>query len=298
MLTTLWVMSVASVLAAAAALSGRLAVNAARNRITIERGEWEARGCMARARAAIDEDLASASSVDEAAIRWTSIDRDLRPFVDSAASTCSVFLDPAGARLDVNGATRESLARLFSALDLGERAESLADAVADWRDSDDVARPLGAERDWYLDNGRQPPPDTAFADIRELRLVRGFEADSLVVSDLSTDAGRISLANASIEVLMSIPGITRETAMAIVAAREQHGGLLDLASIGSSVPEFAAESLRDRFPDAVRASTSTPDAWIVTAAVERGLPQVSVGIRIRLVRVGSRTMVARVWSSE
>ena len=298
MLTTLWVMSVVAIVAAAAAISGRLAVNAARNRVTTERAEWEARGCMARIRAAIDEDLAGASNLDEAASRWTSVDRDLREVVDSAAPSCIVRVEAAGTRLDVNGATPESLARLFVALGFGERAESLADAIADWRDSDDVALLHGAEREWYVANGRRPPSNSAIADIRELRLVRGFETDTGSATELTADAGRVSLANAPVEVLRAVPGISHEAALAIIAYRESHAGLVDLASIAASLPDFAADSLNARYPDAVRMSTSTPDAWLVATTVKRGLPSVAASVRVRLVRAGYRTIVGRVWSAE
>lgn len=52
----------------------------------------------------------------------------------------------------------------------------LADTLADWTDADDLARPGGAERDWYL--GRPVPvlPRNAPArTVGELALVRGFD---------------------------------------------------------------------------------------------------------------------------
>lgn len=298
MLTTLWVMSIVSVLAAAAALSGRVTVNAARNRIAVERAEWTARGCMARVRAAIDEDVGGAPSLEDAAIRWTRVDRDIQSVIDSAAPGCSVGIEAVGARLDVNDATTESLARLFGEIGFPERADSLADAIADWRDSDDVARPYGAERDWYVAHGRRAPSDTALADIRELTQVRGFESDSEAAMLLSTDAGRVSLANASADVLVAVPGITREAASAIIEYRERHDALIDLASIASTLPEFAAESLNARYPDAARMSTPTPDAWLVTTSVQLGLPRLTASVRIRLERSGYRTLVSRVWGAE
>src|SRR6266446_986405 len=56
----------------------------------------------------------------------------------------------------------------------------LADALADWTDADDVPRPRGVERDWYL---AQTPPrvprNAPFASVGELALVRGIDAAAL-----------------------------------------------------------------------------------------------------------------------
>src|SRR5207244_4255056 len=55
-----------------------------------------------------------------------------------------------------------------------------ADALARSTDADDVPRPRGAERDWYL---AQTPPrvprNAPFASVGELALVRGIDAAAL-----------------------------------------------------------------------------------------------------------------------
>src|SRR5579885_3586497 len=92
MITTLWVMTVAGVMAAAAALSGRLTVETTRNRVLLERSFWLASGCAARAQASIDEELARATSFESAADTWRVLGRLLASRLTSADSQCVVTL--------------------------------------------------------------------------------------------------------------------------------------------------------------------------------------------------------------
>src|SRR4029078_2268776 len=57
----LWVLTVASVLGAGAALQGRDAYSAARNRLNAQRAYWIAEGCAAEALASADRILASST---------------------------------------------------------------------------------------------------------------------------------------------------------------------------------------------------------------------------------------------
>jgi len=79
-------------------------------------------------------------------------------------------------RLDVNRFPW-ALPRLLELLDLDPR---LAEAIADWMDPDDAARPGGAERDWYL--GLVPPylpRNGSLSTVGELGLVRGLDPAAL-----------------------------------------------------------------------------------------------------------------------
>ena len=49
-------------------------------------------------------------------------------------------------------------------------------AVLDWRDPDNVPRPHGAEEAWYVGQGRAPPRNGPFADVRELLLAAPVDA--------------------------------------------------------------------------------------------------------------------------
>jgi type II secretory pathway component PulK len=76
--------------------------------------------------------------------------------------------------IDLNAASPEVLARLFQALgENRERAAALADAVADWRDEDDLVRPHGGERNIYAEVGMAPPGNRPFETEGELGAVIG-----------------------------------------------------------------------------------------------------------------------------
>lgn len=79
---------------------------------------------------------------------------------------------------------RDTGARQFIALARGvgiapQRAGELADALADWIDSDQAAGPLGAEDSHYL-RLRKPyrTSGTLLAEVSELRAIRGFDETS------------------------------------------------------------------------------------------------------------------------
>jgi type II secretory pathway component PulK len=293
MITILWVMTIAGAMATAAALAGRNTVNATRNRVQLERAFWVAFGCAARLQAAIDDRLAEATSYEHAGDIWRGLDRAVLPLALLDPDQCSASLEAAGTRLDVNTASDEVIANLLNAIDYGGNAASLIDALADWRDSDSVARPFGAERDWYVAAQRHPPRDGPLADIRELARVRGFESLAPFDSLLTVDSGRISLATAPVTVLMSVPGFTRETAETIVAMRNAGTPLHDVISILGGLSRTSADALLARYADVVRLTTPNPDAWLLTVHAEVGLPRSIVTLTRRLVRSGRRAVVVQ-----
>jgi general secretion pathway protein K len=294
MLTTLWVMSIASVVAMAAALVGRHAVSEGSARVELERARWIALGCERRAQAAIDAQLRDARTFEEGALIWRTLSR--RIVASSFVQGCDLYLEAAGTRLDVNGASREMIANLLTAIGHSDRAAEMADALDDWRDADDDALPLGAERDWYESAGRAWPRNGALADVAELLRVRGFENVGGLDSVLAIESGRVSLATAPVPVLMAIPGITRETAEQIVAMQDDGTPLNDLLSVTGMISQSSASALAERYPDAVRATTPDPDAWLIRVRVSRGQPAVSVRLEWRVIRTGSRCLVARTHS--
>ncbi|HEV8446138.1 MAG TPA: hypothetical protein VGQ44_04940 [Gemmatimonadaceae bacterium] len=284
MITMLWVMSVAAVVTAGGALVGRLAVHASRNRTELERAYWTANGCASRARATIDALLGD--DRDAAAV-WQTLDRRL-PRVLTLEHPCSLQLEAAGTRLDANTASDEMISRLLAGLGAPEtRSREMVDALADWRDSDEVARRAGAERSWYLAQQREPPRNGPLADVRELARIRGFERLADFDTVLGTDGGRVSLATAPVTVLMSVPGVTRETAEAIARLREQGEPIGDLLGVVGLVSRSSADSLLARYADAAHVSTPTPDAWILTVRASSGSPPNASSLRLSLTRDGN-----------
>jgi type II secretory pathway component PulK len=154
-----------------------------------------------------------------------------------------VTIEDEARRLDANGPPAE-LARLLAAVGLDAR---LAAAVADWTDTDDVARPDGAERDWYA---RLPTPrlprNAPLRSVSELSLVRGFEAAALTrLQPLVATAGEqgVNPNTASREVLLALSGDTAavERVLALRATRP-----LRVADFDTLLPGVPATRLVER----------------------------------------------------
>jgi type II secretory pathway component PulK len=290
LLTTLWIITVAAVIALGAALIGRHAVLAGAARVELERARWQALGCERRVAAAIDFALDSAPTTADEQIVWRILPRTV--LGSPLLAGCDVSLEAAGTRLDVNHASEEMLTRLFDAIGLDAEALPLADALEDWIDPDDDRRPFGAEREWYESAGRLVPRNDSLADIRELSRVRGFDTIGAVDSLATTSPGRVSLATAPVSVLMAVPGITRETAEVIVAMQRAGTPIDALRSIVGSISQESASELAARYADAERLTTPDPDAWLVRVQVARGQPAVAVRLEWRVIRAGRSCIVA------
>jgi len=289
MITMLWVLSVASIMTVVAALAGRNSFNAARNRVQLERAFWAASGCAERARESIDAALESAGSFEDAAQVWRMLDRRTS---SPDHSDCDVLLEAAGTRLDLNSASEEMVDRFLVGLAYADTtAHAMSEALADWRDTDSVARPDGAEADWYTQHSRELPRNGPIADVRELMRVRGFENTHAIQALLTTDAGRVSLATAPPAVLLAVPGITQETADVLASLHEAGHPVLDLLSVVSLISQSSAELLVARYPDAIRVTTTDPDAWTIIVRARQGFPRSEVTLRWRVVRNGKRGIV-------
>ena len=203
-------------------------------------------------------------------------------------ANCDVELEAAGTRLDLNNASEEMVINLLSAIGLGDQAPAMADALMDWRDADDEPLPSGAESPWYQNAGRALPRNGPLADVAELRRVRGFETVRGLDSVVAVEPGRVSLATAPVSVLLAVPGITRETAEKIVELSNIGTPINDLISVVGLVSRSSADSLSERFPDASRATTPDPDAWVITVRAKKGSPAATVVLRWRIIRTGRR----------
>jgi type II secretory pathway component PulK len=173
------------------------------------------------------------------------------------------------------------------------RADSMTDALLDWRDGDDTPRPLGAERTWYAESGKPAPRNGPLASAREIALVRGFGVDPTLDTLLGVEPGPIVLAKAPLAVIAGLPGLG-EDALARIAERRARGfAAVELLAIA---PELSPESravLTARYAELVRHTSLEPDAWIVTASGRYERSPVSVMIEVKLVRAGMRAAVIR-----
>ena len=295
LLAVLWVMMGVVTLGLATSLVARRAVAGAHNRVQLRRAAWMAEECVERARAAIDEVLtAQANSASERGGGWSRLDAAVATSPLLRTSKCDVSLRPLGSAVDIGSADAEMLSQLLAGLAMPvRRADSLVDALLDWRDRDDVARPLGAERDWYQAHGRLPPRNAPLADIRELARVRGFEALQGLDSVLTLEPGRIALNHAPLTVVAALPGFTPEAVARMVEHRVRSAPVTDLLAFAGQLSPSARQALLARYADLVRFTTIEPDGWILTARAKSGAPAVTAVLEVRLVRAGNRAAIVR-----
>jgi general secretion pathway protein K len=293
LLAALWVTVGLSAMALGGLLVARGVIAEAQNRIALMRGRWRAEDCLERARAVIDDALRAGHAIPRpVAGGWEALDRVVAASPAITDAACDVTLAPAGIAVDVNAADGEQLVAVLRAAGVGEpRADSMVDALLDWRDADDIARPMGAERDWYRAAGLFPPRNGPFADLSELRRVRGFDTttlpDSVLTAVFTVEAGRIVWSRAPLAVLASLPGVGEE-ALARVAERRARGvSVASAADLNGSLSPAAQHAFTARYTDVQRLTTDRPDAWLLTAQ--------SGGFRIevRLAPAGARAAIVR-----
>jgi general secretion pathway protein K len=100
----------------------------------------------------------------------------------------------------------------FAILGVGsDETARLVDAIADWKDEDDLRRLNGAERDDYRRAGLPwVPRNGPFEAVEELRLVVGMTpalyARALPLVTIYSQNARVNPATASAEVLQALPG--------------------------------------------------------------------------------------------
>lgn len=294
LISVLWILVGVSALAMAGSLAGREAVASARNRADLADAAWRAEGCLERARAAMSQALKTARNEAPGSGTWDRMDRTVAESTLLAGSGCDVEMIAPGAALDVNATPEDAIHRALAAHGVpAARADSLVDALADWRDADSVPRPRGAEAAWYRAHERRAPRDGPLADARELALVRGFDAVPGIETLLSTEPGRVPLGHAPAAVLASLPGFTPEAVARVVDMRARGAAVTDLSAFPGQLSPGAREVLLRRFTEFVGAAATEPEAWIVRARIGVGTPPAVSVVEVRLVRAGERAAVVR-----
>jgi general secretion pathway protein K len=205
--------------------------------------------------------------------------------------------DPTGA-LHLNRAGEDELRRLLVALrvDAGH-ADRLAQAIMDWRDSDDLHRARGAEREDYVRLGAPVLPRNApFARLAELRHVAGmtpevYERVRPYLTLLGT--GLVNLNAAERPVLLALPGMTEQAAAAVVRRRASGRPVRSLEDLALELPSRGREAfqanllrLQPRVAFETRELVVASDGWVVGSPIR-------VRARALLARAGSTAFL--VW---
>lgn len=295
LLAVLWIILAAASLGMTIVFASRESVAAARNRGSATRAMWHAHDCLERTRAAIAAALEGAGAqASQRESPWVALDTVVARSAPVAAMPCDVELRPTGRSIDVNTADDQMIRVSLRAAGIASaRADSMTDALLDWRDADDVPRPLGAERVWYVESRRLTPRNGALASDRELALVRGFGVDPMLDTLLGVESGRIFLARAPLAVIAGLPGMGEEALARIAERRVRGSEAVDLLALAAELSPEARAWLVARYAELTRLTSPEPDAWIATSSGrDRGSPVTAV-IEARLVRAGTRAAVLR-----
>src|SRR4029077_8905250 len=96
-----------------------------------------------------------------------------------ANSTVHISVQDEASKIDLNQAPEALLAVLFESVGIDpDKAQSLADAIADFRDADNLTRPRGAEEAEYRSAGlARGPKNAPFQMTEELQQVLGMTAE-------------------------------------------------------------------------------------------------------------------------
>ncbi len=137
-------------------------------------------------------------------------------------------------KININLASRDLIRGLLIGQGLASgRADSISDAIIDWRDHDDTPMLNGAEDDYY--NSLDPPyscKDSNFDSIEELLLVRGIDRELLFGSGSKGASpglyehltvygrGKININTADSLVLRALPGVDEQSSAFITRKRE------------------------------------------------------------------------------
>jgi general secretion pathway protein K len=228
-------------------------------RASAEAGVEHARAVL---HAAVSRAITRSGSLTHNADPWRDLARFMADTIDMDEQRYAVQLRDVGATLNVNTASEEELRRLFVALriDAGQ-ADRLAQAIADWRDVDDLHRARGAEVDAYLKASAPVLPANAlFRDERELRWILGMSTEvyGRIVPVLTTvGSGRVNLRTAGRPVLLSLPGMTEEAVEVVVRLRREPWRPLDPGSIHGLLSASGRAAMLSHLPALVARTVST-----------------------------------------
>ena len=160
-----------------------------------------------------------------------------------------VELHDAGVQLPLNAASEDQLRTLLLSLGIdARRADRLAQAIADWRDGDQLRRLNGAEQLDYLREGRAMLPDDGpFAVVGAIRFVVGMN-DSLyrlVAPQLTVfGSGRVDVNAAARPVLLTLAGMSEEAVSRILQDRKRGRRVTDLNRFAEQLSPAARQRLR------------------------------------------------------
>lgn len=214
-LLVLWALVLLGTLALGFSLSMRTEAQAVRNGVDDARAYFQARTGVARAAV-----LLATLSVDDV----------MRMKIAGGEGDASyeVRVESESGKVDINFVSEEVLLEILRKGGLpDEEAESVRDAILDWKDPDDTPRPRGAEAPDYA-RLQEPlrPRNGKILAVEELRYVKGvttgfFQGFLSRVFTANGNGPNVNFLRAPEVVLRSLPGVSPEAAAQIVARRAE-----------------------------------------------------------------------------
>ncbi|MDA8123411.1 MAG: type II secretion system protein GspK [Deltaproteobacteria bacterium] len=214
-LVVLWALLLLGVMAMSFAFSMRTEALAARNSLDSTRAYYQARTGINRA-------VASLSSI--------SLDNVLKapPVGKEEDASFETRIESEGGKIDINFVSEEMLKEVLKNGGLSpEEAESVGDAILDWRDEDDMPGTNGAESAYYASLANPVKPRNGkLRSVDELLSVKGVtpEIFGTLLSRIFTVHGfsaSLDINSAPVEVLRVLPGFTPKAAEAVIAQRRE-----------------------------------------------------------------------------
>jgi len=295
LLAALWLLVALSVASLALGVATRTRRLAAANLSEHVRAAAAARAGVEQLRGRLERRLDESSLIDP----WRRADSLIVDTLVVADARAVVRAHDVGTALHLNRATEDDLRRLLVALrvDAGD-ADRLAQAIADWRDPDDLHRARGAERDAYLAAGAPAlPRNGPFQTIAELLSVRGMTPAlyERVRSHLTLlGSGQVNLNLADRPVLLALPGITEEAVAVLLRYRRQRRTIGSITDLERDLSPGVRRELTAELP-ALLARTTTETREIEIGS-EGWLPGSPVRVTATGLLVRSRGAVFYVWS--
>ncbi len=284
LLIVLWALLLLGALALAFSFSMRTEALASRNGFESERAYFQARTGINRA-------VALLSSLPP--------DNVLKGRIEGEEDDASyeVRLESESGRIDINFVQESVLKEVLRSGGLPtEEAESVGDAILDWRDEDDRPRDRGAEAPDYAALPEPVKPRNGrLGSVEELRYVKGVRPEVFrdflaKVFTVYGRSGQVNVNAAPVEVLRVLPGFTPELAAQVVSRREESPfrSPAELVSIlGGGAAPGGALTLLSVFPGSnVYTITATGKAGGTVTRVVRCAVQVGGGGNkpVRIVR--------------
>lgn len=275
LIAVLWVVVVIGVLFVELQLAARFTRTAAANERSAVRMRWAARAGLARELEVIDRRIGRNLAGTSLTVGGDSVLAPIEFEIDG--TSVRVLAQDSRARVNLNRAGHLELRRLFDGVGLTTAAaDSLADAILDWRDGDDLRRPRGAETAEYQ-SLRPPsrPRNGPFDAVEEVAGVWGMTAERFrrIAPYLTVSGdGRVNVNTAPAPVLLTIPTIDAGAAQALVRrrARAPFGNIYELLG---ALPLSARSEARARLGEITDRVAFTPrELEITSEASSPGTP--------------------------